>query len=242
MKLFNLDSVHPSWRSCLNRALKTLDLHYLQKLYNSNTWLPGHNNLFNSFSLPMDQTQYVLLGESPYPRAQSANGYAFWDAAVQELWSHTGLSKTVNRATSLRNMIKMLLVAEKKLDPFDTSQSAIANMDKTGLVTTNADLFNNLLNQGFLLLNATPVLQIKTKRQDAMAWRPFMHYVLNDLLRFYPKTQLILFGKLAQIITQLIDTTDVQIIQSEHPYNLSFIHNKQILALFQPMHLLRNTK
>ena len=108
--------------------------------------------------MPVAQTHYVLFGESPYPRAKSANGYAFWDAAVTDLWSESGLSKAVNRATSLRNIIKMLLVAEGKLTLVHTGQADIAKLDKTGLIATNAELFQQFLTHGFLLLNATPVL------------------------------------------------------------------------------------
>ena len=43
--------------------------------------------------------RYVLFGESPYPRAQSANGYAFWDAAANSLWAEEGgLHQLLNRA------------------------------------------------------------------------------------------------------------------------------------------------
>ena len=56
------------------------------------------------------QVNYVLFGES-LPRRASANGYAFWDAAVKIMVSF-GNSKTVNRATSLLNILKMLLIAE----------------------------------------------------------------------------------------------------------------------------------
>src|SRR3989344_708271 len=106
-RLFNIEITDPSWHDCLSQALNKVDPDYLEKLYNNSQWLPGHAKIFNAFTLPVDQVNYILFGESPYPRAHSANGYAFWDAAVTDLWSPIGLSKAVNRATSLRNMIKM---------------------------------------------------------------------------------------------------------------------------------------
>ena len=60
-----------------------------------------------------------------------ANGYAFWDAAVNELWSDNGLSKAVNRATSLRNFIKMLLVTEGALSlgkPLDAPAAGVRKL------------------------------------------------------------------------------------------------------------------
>src|SRR5262245_7286900 len=116
-----------------------MDSSYISSLARSSNWLPGPNSIFNAFSLPLDHVNYVLFGESPYPRQESANGYAFWDASVNELWSATGLSKKVNRATSMRNILKMLLIAEGLLDKQQTSQEAIARIDKTHLVQTNQD-------------------------------------------------------------------------------------------------------
>lgn len=237
--LFNLNVVDPSWRPCLIQALNQVDSSYLEKLAQSNHWLPGTEKIFSAFSLPVTKVNYVLFGESPYPRAQSANGYAFWDAAVGELWSATGLSKTVNRATSLRNLIKMLLVADEKLQPQHTGQEAIAKLDKNSLIQTNSELFTNLLNHGFLLLNATLVLQPNNVRKDAIAWHPFVKHVLNFLFEKHPHIQLILFGNIANTIDKLINHHEIKRLYAEHPYNISFIQNQNVQEFFKPLHLLK---
>ncbi len=237
--LFNLNSTDPSWQPCLQKALEQVDSDYLEKLYNTTHWLPGHEKIFNAFSLPIKKVNYVLFGESPYPRSKSANGYAFWDAAVTDLWSNSGLSKTVNRATSLRNMIKMLLVAEGVLKPNQTSQADIANLDKQDFIKTNTELFTHLLEHGFLLLNATLILQPTQVRKDAIAWHPFIKYVLNFLFQQHPQVHLILFGNIANTIDKLINHHQVKKLYAEHPYNLSFIQNPDVLNFFRPLHLLR---
>ena len=135
-----LEKVHPEWRDMLHDALKGMAPEYLHELQFTQTWLPGIPSLFAAFSLPLSSTRYILLGESPYPRSQSANGYAFWDAAVGTLWSQTGLSKDVNRATSLRNLVKMLLHARGDL-MHDFSQEAIAQLDKSVYLQTANQLF-----------------------------------------------------------------------------------------------------
>lgn len=183
MNYFNLDVADSSWQDCLQNALTTMDTNYLNQLYHSNDWLPGPEKIFNAFSQPVNKVNYILFGESPYPRAQSANGYAFWDAAVKELWSDTGLSKPVNRATSLRNLIKMLLVTEGMLKAEHTTQPDIAKIDKSQMICTNEDLFNNLLKHGFLLLNATPILRSGHVRKDALAWRPFIKHIMDFLCK-----------------------------------------------------------
>jgi len=237
-KNFNFDVVDPSWRPVIEDALSKMDPDYLNQLYQTEHWLPGSNNIFNAFSLPVLQVKYILFGESPYPRAKSANGFAFWDAAVHELWSEKGLSKTVNRATSLRNIIKMLLIAEGLLDIHHTTQEHIAQLNKKHLISTNQELFRHLLDHGFLLLNATLVLQPKQVRKDAYAWHPFIKTILNFLHHERKDIQLILLGNIANIIDKLLNHHGIRAFYAEHPYNISFITNPKVIEFFKPFHLL----
>lgn len=237
---FNFNVIHPSWKDCFDQSLAEMDPTYLKHLTHSSHWLPGPEKIFSAFSLPLEKVNYVLFGESPYPRQESANGYAFWDASVTDLWSPVGLSKRVNRATSMRNIMKMLLIAEGLLDKKQTNQEAIANISKTSLVHTNDEFFQNLLNHGFLLLNATLVLQEDgSPSKDAKAWHPFMKGLLACLLEKRPNTELILFGRIANTIDTLLPHKDLNKIYAEHPYNHTFITNQAVLDFFKPLHLLR---
>lgn len=237
--LFNLNTVDASWRECLTEALQQMNQDYLTELAQSSDWLPGPDKIFSAFSLPVTQVNYVLFGESPYPRAASANGYAFWDAAVNELWSPTGLSKPVNRATSLRNIIKMLLLADGALQPHHTGQEDIANLNKDHFVQTNAEFFNNFIQHGFLLLNATPVLRPNLVRKDSIAWHPFIKYVLNFLFKKNHHVTLILLGSIANTIDKLIDHAEIPRLYAEHPYNISFITHPEVIEFFKPLRLLK---
>jgi uracil-DNA glycosylase len=176
----------------------------------------------------------VLFGESPYPRKISANGYAFWDNAVDSLWSEQGLSKPVNRATSLRNFIKMLLIARGSLTT-DTSQSAIAQIDKGGLVLTAKQFFEGMMNKGVLLLNASLVYAEGEVPYHARHWKPFMQKVLEQLALIKPTVQLILLGKIAGILPP--NKLSVGLI-AEHPYNISFVTNSNVIEFFKPLDLL----
>lgn len=236
-----LQPIHPTWLVIINMALKKLPAHYLEQLFMDITWLPGPTRLLHAFSEPLEKTRYILFGESPYPRANSAIGYAFWDGAVQELWSAKGLAKTVNRATSLRNIIKMLLLAEDALSQDGLSQDNIAKLNKQHYVQTGTELFNNFLHHGFLLLNATPVLSKAGVKQDAVIWRPFIAEVLEQLYNINNKVTLILFGKVAEFIGSLPIAKNFPQLQAEHPYNLSFITNTKIIEFFKPLHLLRSS-
>ncbi len=235
---FSLAAIDSSWQSILDTASTQLAPEYINYLRERDDWLPGHAALLSAFSLPLPKVNYILFGESPYPRAASANGYAFWDAAVADLWAPTGLSKAVNHATSLRNFIKMLCVCHGLLNPEDTSQTAIAVIDKTPLITTIGELFNKLMQCGFLLLNATLVLSQRGVKKDAKAWQPFMGKVLHELYAKRPNIELILCGRVAQMIDALPSAQGFRKLYAEHPYNLSFIHNPEVQAFFRPFNLL----
>jgi uracil-DNA glycosylase len=230
------NSIDPSWHADLNHAMSLIDSVYLESLMGSHHWLPGQNHCFNAFSQPKSHIKYVLLGESPYPRPVSANGYAFWDNDVGDLWSQKGLSSKVNRATSLRNFLKMLLHAEDLLKkPFLASD--IAQIDKTRLYQTLDDLFINMQNKGFLLLNASLVWSADLKVQrHAKAWFPFIKAILEELLRYQPTIKILLFGKMAEKFKFL---PSENILVAEHPYVLNFIDNQDVLKFFKPLHLLR---
>ncbi len=227
-------NTHPQWHRLLEKALQCVDDHYLLQLQNSENWLPGLSALFAAFTLPLCETNYILLGESPYPRRESANGYAFWDGAVHALWSDTGLSKEVNRATSLRNWIKMLLVARGDLHD-DCSQSAIAALDKSPYWQTEEQLFRNLISKGFLLLNASLVYEENEVRFHARHWQPFMHNLLSQLAEIKSTIELILFGRIAE---QVPECHYFPCLIAQHPYNLSFITNPKVLDFFRPLDLL----
>lgn len=229
-----IETTHPEWQAILNRALADMDKVYLNELSQNPDWLPGSSKLFAAFGQPLSKVRFILLGESPYPRATSANGYAFWDNAVHDIWSSKGLSKEVNRATSLRNLVKTLLVARGDLSE-DLSQEAIARLDKTPYWQTAEQLFLSLVDHGFLLLNASLVYSPLQVRYHAKHWKPFVSSILKQLKTLIPSLQLLLFGKIA---AEVPEANDFSCLICEHPYNLSFIRNPDVLAFFKPLNLL----
>ncbi|GGI75771.1 uracil-DNA glycosylase [Legionella impletisoli] len=229
-----IKAAHPEWYELLTAAFKQMDQDYLQWLRKHDDWLPGKEQLLNAFSLPLSSSEYILFGESPYPREQSANGYAFWDDSVESIWSDTGFSKKVNRATSLRNFLKMLLHARGDLRS-DFSQDAIAKLDHSKYVQTAQEFFERLISKGFLLLNATLVYSEGKVNYHARKWQPFMHFLLSQLAEQKPSVQLVLFGRIAK---QLPEIKLFPHIIAEHPYNVSFVTNEEVMAFFKPLELL----
>ncbi|MCE3604550.1 uracil-DNA glycosylase [Massilia sp. P8910] len=236
----------PSWQPILRQGLEAVmraEPLYLPTLA-ADTYLPTEQRLFAAFALPLDQVRYVLVGEGPYPRAESATGVCFMDGAVGKLWCESGLSKPVNKATSLRNFMKMLLVADGQLQAGDTGGAALAPVAAAaagnGSIQTLAELQHNLTRHGFLLLNASLVFRSHVAPViDARAWLPFLQTVMAALAAREQAPTLVLWGKIAEQLQKLPETKSFPQLSSEHPYNLSFIQHAGMQALFGPMHLLR---
>jgi uracil-DNA glycosylase len=237
-----LDRADPSWRPILQHGLAAMSPAYLDELARAH-FLPTDGRLFAAFALPLDQVRYVLVGEGPYPRAESATGVCFMDGAVGELWCAEGLSKPVNRATSLRNFMKMLLVCAGHLDPAATNGEAVAAAAaavRAGAgIATMAELQENLLHHGFLLLNAALVFRPEVAPAvDARAWQPFLQVVLATLAAQPRPPTLVLWGKIAQQLNKLPQAQEMEQRVSEHPFNVSFIHHPGMQDLFGPLQLL----
>ncbi|MFT7555090.1 MAG: uracil-DNA glycosylase [Planctomycetota bacterium] len=244
--LIDASDVHPDWHNILYESLNEMDLDYLESLHTDANWLPGTANLLASFRRSLSGVRFLLIGESPYPRPQSANGIAFYDAAVSELFSEQGLSKAVNRATSMRNLIKTMLIAEGFIDKDEDGkipQSTIAQLNKHDLIQTMPALFDKLERRGFLILNATPVLHAKRKPAlDANYWLPFLQRFLALLAeQSSARVTLLLWGKIAAEIEKITPESAYHRIVCEHPYNVSFIDNPQMLDLFAELKLMQAT-
>ena len=241
-----LSCADPSWHPHLVKGLEAMmraDPAYLPALAQE-AYLPNGQRLFAAFALPLPAVRYVLVGEGPYPRAESATGVCFMDGAVGSLWSDAGLSKPVNKATSLRNFMKLLLVADGALQPGDTGGAAMAPVARKALqggsIQTLAELQANLTRQGFLLLNASLVFRAHVAPViDARAWLPFLQTVLGALIGSGRAPTLVLWGKIAEQLKRLPETGQLPQCVSEHPYNLSFIDHAGMQALFGPMQLLK---
>ncbi|WP_294953199.1 uracil-DNA glycosylase family protein [Sulfurovum sp.] len=227
-----------NWDYILKEAYEELEADYRFFLEENTAYIPNKENYLNAFkTLPKEKVNYILFGQDPYPRAESASGYAFIDARVKTIFSEKGLSKEVNRATSLRNFVKMALLARGDLSPDDLSQDAIAALDKTAFISSIGELRCNFERNGVLLLNTALVFtDKKSSARHVKAWRPFVQSLLHSLEPQAPK--LILFGNHAKELKKHLPLENFETIELEHPYNHTFITNSKALDLFGPMQLL----
>ena len=227
-----------SWQPLLDDAYASLSQEYRTFLESNKDYFPTKENYFNAFkTLAREDVRYILFGQDPYPRVESAGGYAFIDTNVKILFSANGLSKEVNKATSLRNFIKMALVASGDLTSEDTSQSAIIKVNKNQMIDSIEDLRKNFEKNGILLLNTALIFEDKKSSiKHVKAWRSFMQTLLRGLEG--EDIKLILFGTHAKALKKDLPLEKFDAIELEHPYNHTFISNPKALNLFGEMKLL----
>lgn len=237
-ELLCLNGVSESWEPILLPALEALDSEYRDWIMQGQGYIPRKERLLAAFStLHPKDLRYILFGQDPYPREESAVGYAFIDGRVKKIFSERGLSREVNRATSLRNFVKMALVAEGALDCSDLSQEAIARLDKAPYIESIDDLRRNFEREGVLLLNTALLFSSKEEsKRHIKAWRGFVQSLLRGLASYRPA--LILFGAHAKALKKVEGLQDFEAVELEHPYNASFVCNSDAWELFGPMQLL----
>ncbi|MDR1461417.1 MAG: uracil-DNA glycosylase [Campylobacteraceae bacterium] len=231
--------VHESWRQIVSNAYNALDSEYRAFLETDKGYFPNFSNFLNAFkTLPKNKTKAILFGQDPYPRENSAIGYAFIDGCVKSIFGDKGLSKEVNRATSLRNFIKMLLLSSDKLTSASLTQENIAKLNKSEFINGIMELKDNFEANGILLLNTSLVFVNKDDTPlHVKAFAPFMKTLLSQLSN--DQIELILFGNIAKEIKKLLPSShNFTLIQTCHPYNLDFITDEKVLNYFAPMRLL----
>jgi len=230
--------VDKSWRGILKEALCSLDGEYLIFLLKNEGYFPDIDNFLNAFkTLSLQDTRYILFGQDPYPRKESATGYAFIDGRVKDIFSKNGLSKEVNQATSLRNFIKMLLYTEGYLKD-DLSQKSIASIDKNGLAKSIEDIRVNLERNGILLLNTALIFtNKKDSKKHIKKWQNFIETILLHL-KNRKDIELILFGNAAKDILKYDNAKEFRHHKFLHPYNVDFIQDKNVHKLFKSMRLI----
>ncbi len=231
-----------SWETIVKKSLSQLDDDYLSFLLEDKTYFPNSDNFLNAFkTLPLEKTKYILFGQDPYPREKSAIGYAFIDGDVKNLWNEkNGLSKEVNKATSLRNFMKMLLVANGNLKENNTTKEAIAKINKEPYIDSILSLRDNFEHNGVLLLNTALIFTVKEdSKKHVKQWQPFIKKLLEQIKE--EDITLILFGSMAKELQKIETVKHFKTFECEHPYNTSFILNKNVQKFFSLMKLLEKS-
>ena len=224
-----LRPVDPSWRDFLSERLQDLDEAFAEELEASPGWLPGADRCLAAFSVPRCDVRVVWLGESPYPRQHSATGLSFQDAAVGEMFREDGrLAVGINRATSLRNVLKAWFVATDRLAIGQTSSNDVRRMDRRGLVGQLDEVFQRGRQNGWLWLNAGLSLRpARAKAGQIRKWEGLVNAVLADVSG--RGACVALMGRFAERFEPACNHPLV----SDHPCREGFIADPHVRALLR---------
>ena len=216
--------VHESWHCLLLDALGRMDGDFLNCLNTDRNWLPGVERCFAAFTIPRDHVQVVRLGESPYPRSESAAGFSFYDAAIDPIFRSDGrLTVEINKATSLRNILKAWFIAIDRLQINRTSSNDIRCMNREGLITNLRELFCRGTRAGWLWLNAGLSLRTDdTIPPQIDAWYPLIECILRDVSRRGATT--VLLGEFSRRFGCLVNGPEC----APHPRVESFVRCENI--------------
>ena len=221
--------VHESWRCLLSDALRGMDRDFLNSLNTDDDWLPGVKKCFAAFSVPRDRVRVVWLGESPYPKQGRAAGISFYDATIGPIFQPDGrFAPEVNRATSLRNILKAWLVAIGRLQMEGTNRDDIRHMNKEGLIQNLEELFRRGKEAGWLWLNAGLSLRTSEKKQPQIdAWHDLICRVLLDVSNRGAMS--VLLGSFSDRFRCLVNDR----IMAPHPRNEDFLQCENIHAFLR---------
>ena len=224
-----LQPVHPSWRNLLGEQLQNLNGAFAEELEADPAWLPGADRCLAAFSIPRCEVRVVWLGESPYPRQESATGLSFQDGAVHEIFRGDGrFVLRINQATSLRNVLKAWFVATDRLAVGQTSSDHVRRMERHGLVAGLAEVFDRGRQSGWLWLNAGLSLRpARPKAAQIRMWEPLVNAVLRDVSA--RGARVALMGKFAE----RFECACRHPLGSVHPRRECFMANQDVTGLLR---------
>ena len=146
-----LAPVSDFWRDKVAEWLDEVDERFLEAL-EADDWSPGLDSCLKAFAGEVCP-RVVWLGESPYVGQGRATGLSFLDGRVGALFYGNALHPAVNKATSLRNMLKAWFRADGRLQERQTNREHIQAMCKNALVQQITEVFEHGIEHGWLWLN-----------------------------------------------------------------------------------------
>ena len=188
--------IHDSWYYELDEEFKKkywIELSAkIKNSYKNKTIFPKPSQLFNAFnSTHLNNVKVVIIGQDPYHGQGQANGLSF------------SVNEGITIPPSLLNIFKEL------------------NSDLNIPISNNGNL-QSWANQGVLLLNT--ILTVEKDNANShkdFGWEIFTKKVIEVISLKLENIVFVLWGKQANYINDIIDSSKHHIISSVHPSPLS---------------------
>lgn len=217
-----LEPVSDFWRDKVAGWLDSVDERFLKTL-EADDWWPGVDDCLKAFDGTVCP-RVVWLGETPYEGEERATGLSFLDGTVCDIFRVDGaLDMTVNKASSLRNILKAWFRADGRLQENQTNSEHVHAMCKDGLVLKINEVFRRGVEDGWLWLNAgLSVGGPLAKSTHLCGWRPFVSRAVASAAQANAKV--VLLGDWAKSYRS--DVADERLlVETIHPRNECFVED-----------------
>jgi uracil DNA glycosylase len=161
--------LNPHWRTCLESTLRSqANVERYIGVQRPFT-IPTREHTFRALNgLPPDEWRVTIIGQDPYPRAESAVGVAFYDGKIKD-WKNA-------MSPSFRNLVKNALYCKGHLQA-DSKVGEMRSQLRKLRVLQPPEWFEHTMAQGVLWLNTSLTFSSKDKTEldkHTKFWRPIM--------------------------------------------------------------------
>ena len=187
-------------------------------------FFPNLENVFNAVNnIDLEnKTKVVVFGQDPYPRKESATGYAFWDGKIKS-WND-------RLSPSFKNLFKSILISYGLAEKKDN----IAKLRKTisdKAIFSPDDFFEKSIKNNIIWLNASFSFEGKAQsllNKHLKFWKPVVKEIIKVLLESSDDVIFVFWGKKSLKFQKFIIDTgykNYHFVENGHPMLENF-HNK----------------
>lgn len=192
--MFDLDTIHPSWRPVLEpvaQQIRQLGEFLTTETEAGRGFLPAETDIFRAFTYPFDEVKVLIMGQDPYPTPGHAMGLSF------------------STQPEVRPLPRSLTNIYKELEEDMGASQSRGDGDLTAWSR-----------QGVMLLNRVlTVAPGAANSHRGRGWEVVTETVITALAQRSQPLVAILWGKQAQEVQKFLG--DTPCITSAHPSPLS---------------------
>ena len=228
---FNLNYIHSSWSNFVLDKTTSKKLKKVQRNLKGENYYPSKNNVLRFMKRDLNNIKYVVVGMDPYPQCyEKIDEYGntkYYPVATGRCFEPANYNSWLDNTdnTSIVNILKAIYKEETNNDEsIDKIREEIKNGNFN--ILPPHKFFDNLEEQGVLLLNYALTVEPNTPGSHIDIWKDFSTHLIQYIDSNY-NVKWILLGKDAQSLEQYI--TNNEIIKDVHPATHNFYRKNKCL-------------
>ena len=235
---FKFNNIDKSWGPFLVDKKTSAKLKRIERQLKGVTFYPSNNNVFRFMKNDLNNVKYVVIGMDPYPQSYErldvngnmkeypvATGRCF-EPANYYSWTETTKNK------SITNILKAIYKHETGNNKSIKEIRIEIEEDKFNILPPR-EFFDNLEQQGVLLLNFALTVSPNKPGSHIKLWEDFTGYLIKYINNNYKVTWILLgedAKRLEKYITNNNSNNKKNIIMDVHPTKSDFYNNNKVLS------------